>query len=493
LANFGCGKKGGDSASKSGEATEKASAEAAKAKASPVESAKVVTAPAPLPVSELPADTGDHKGALRFAVRHGSDGTDSARGLAIDSNGDSLVCGYFKGNGIFGNDYTSDDTSGFVAKLNKADGSVAWSVALGGTSTDSAQAIAVAPDGSSIVVGSFSGDLAVGNGTLNSAGADDAFIAKIAADGHRMWAKRIGSTDIDAADSVAIDKEGNAYVTGVFRSKVMFGELELESKGDSDIFLTKLSPTGDYLWTKQFGSMGQEFGRDLAIDSDGNIVLLGEISLMVSFGGEELTTNGNRDLALVKLDSNGNHIWSKSMGNSFDDMGMSLSVDPANNIVMTGSFEDTANFGGDDLKSNGRFDMFVAKFDTNGTHLWSKSFGGKDKDWGNSIATDAFGNSFVTGWFWFDVDFAGTKLHSKGKEDAFLLKLSPTGAVLWAKGFGNTSLDMGKAVAVDADGGVVTVGAFNQSINFGADDLAAKPGSDPKIVKGDFYLGSFSR
>jgi len=493
LLGLGCGKGGESTETGKAEKNAATKADPTKKDNAPVEAAKLATAPKPVPVAELPTDTGEHVGTLGFAVTHGSTDTDAARSVAIDANGDYLVCGYFKGEGIFGKDYTTEDISAYLAKLNKADGSVAWSVALGGTSTNSAEALAVADDGSTIVVGSFSGEIAIGNGTLVTAGADDIFITKIAADGHRLWAKRLGSTDIDAADAVTVDKAGNIYITGVFRSKVMFGEQEITATGDSDIFLTKLSPAGEYLWTKSFGSIGQDFGRDLAIDSAGNIVLLAEISLAVSFGGEELTTNGNRDIALVKLSPDGQHIWSKSMGSSYDDMGIRIDVDPADNVVMTGSFEDTVNFGGEDLKAVGRSDMYVAKFDTNGSHVWSHGFGGKDKDWGNSVATDAHGNSYITGWFWYDVDFAGTKLTSKGKEDAFLLKLSPTGSVLWAKSFGNTSRDMGKAVATLADGGVVTVGSYNVDIDFGAGVLKPKAGPDPKMLKGDFYLSTFSR
>ncbi|MCP4447763.1 MAG: hypothetical protein GY811_20860 [Myxococcales bacterium] len=493
LLGLGCGKDA-EPAEKS-TSGQKAPTETAKPSTdkAPIESAKLAAPAKALPVADLPADEGEHGGALRFAVSHGSTDTDAARALAIDANGDYLVAGYFKGDGIFGKDYTTEDISAYLAKLNKADGSVAWSLALGGAGTNSAEALAVGADGSTIVVGSFSGELAIGNGTLTSAGADDMFITKIAADGHRLWAKRIGAKNIEAADAVSIDEAGNSYITGIFRSKVKFGELEVTSSGDSDIFLTKLSPAGEFLWTKTFGSMGQDFGRHLGIDSAGNVILLAEISLMVGFGGEDLTTNGNRDIALVKFTSEGEHLWSKSLGSIYDDFGIRLDIDPADNILMTGSFEGSVNFGGEDLKARGRSDMYVAKFDTNGQHVWSQSFGGKDKDWGNSIATDAHGNAYVTGWFWYDVDFGDTKLNSKGKEDVFVLKLSPSGSVLWAKSYGNTSRDMGKAVAVDSEGGLVSVGSYNVSIDFGAGELKPTPGVDAKMLKGDFFLSSFER
>jgi hypothetical protein len=460
-----------------------------------IEAAKVVATPpkAPVEVKTLPQDTGEHAGKLRFAVSHGSTDTDGARGLGIDANGDLLICGYFKGTGIFDTEFVTEDASAYLAKMSGKDGSVIWAKQLGGTSADTADALAVAPDGSTTVAGSMSGEFNVGDGSLKSAGADDVFIARFAPDGRRLWVKRIGSTDVDAAHAVAIDGEGNSYVTGVFRATVKFGEEELSSVGDADIYLTKLDPKGKFIWTKTFGAVGEDYGRDLAIDSAGNLVLLAEISYKVDLGGGELSTNGNRDIVLAKFDSSGNHIWSKSMGNSFDDIAMSVALDSSDNAVFTGSFEDTVNLGGSDMVAVGRSDMFAAKFDPNGKHIWSKSFGGKDKDWGNSIASDEFGNVYVSGWFWYDLKVGETVLKSHGKEDALLIKLSAAGEALWGKSFGSDSRDMGKAVAVDAKGGVVNIGSYNREIDLGGGKMTPVEGDDPKMVKGDFFVAAFDR
>jgi hypothetical protein len=460
-----------------------------------MEAAKVVATPprAPVEVRTLPEDTGEHAGKLRFALSHGSTDTDGARGLGIDANGDYMICGYFKGKEIFGAEFVTEDASAYLAKLSGKDGSVVWAKELGGKSADTADALAVAADGSTTVVGSMSGEFNVGDGALESAGADDIFIARFAPDGRRLWVKRIGAKDVDAAHAVTIDKDGNSYVTGVFRGTVKFGEEEIASVGDADIFITKLDPKGQYVWTKTFGAIGEDYGRDLAIDSAGNLVVLAEISYKVDLGGGELSTNGNRDIVLAKFDSAGQHLWSKSMGNSFDDLAISVAVDSSDNLLFTGSFEDTVNLGGADMVAVGRSDMFVAKFDTNGKHRWSTSFGSKDKDWGNSIATDEFGNAYITGWFWFGLKVGETELKSNGKEDALLMKLSAAGQPIWAKSFGSDSRDMGKAVAVDAKGGVVTIGSYNREVDLGSGVLTPVAGDDPKIVKGDFYLAAFDR
>ncbi len=460
-----------------------------------MEAAKVVATPpkAPETVRDLPVDTGEHAAKLRFSQSYGGTGTDSARAIGIDANGDYLISGYFKGKGIFDTEFTTEDANAYLAKLSGKDGSVVWAKEMGGKSADTADALAVAADGSTVVAGSMSGEFNVGDGVLNSAGADDIFIARFADDGRRLWVKRIGAKNIDAALAVAIDKDGNSYVTGVFRDTVKFGEEEFESVGDAEIFITKLDPLGKVIWTKTFGAVGEDFGRNLAIDSQGNLVLLAEISYKVDFGGGDLSTNGNRDIVLAKFDPAGTHIWSKSIGNSYNDYGIGLAVDSSDNILFTGSFEGTVNLGGADLVSAGRTDMFVAKLDTNGKHQWSKGYGAKDKDWGNSIATDEFGNAYVTGWFWYDLKFGDTQLKSHGKEDSFMLKLSAAGDVLWAKSYGSTSRDMGKSVTVDAKGGAVTVGSYNIEIDLGSGSFTPAVGDDPKILKGDFYLAAFER
>lgn len=475
-----------------GKGDEKSKAEA-KPKAAPVVAIAVPTPPPAQPPQPLPEDTGENQGVLGFAINHGSTGADDARGLAVDNNGDLLIAGYFKGAGMFGSDFEATDPDAYIAKLSGKDGSPLWSVQLGGPGADSAEALAVDKDDNVILVGSLSGTLTVGDGTLESSGADDVFIGKFDKEGRRLWVKRIGSNNIDAAQSVAVDTGGNIYVTGVFRGAVAFGEETLTSAGDSDIFLIKLSPSGDFVWSKQFGATGADYARDIAIDSQNHLVLLAEISVAVSFGGDELPTKGNRDIALAKLSLDGEHLWSTSMGNTYDDVAVSLAIDPADSILFTGSFEDTANYGGSDMVSKGRADLFVAKFSTEGKHQWTIPFGGKDKDWGNSISVDAFGNSYITGWFWYDVDFGGTALTSKGKRDSVLLKMSSTGTVLWAKSFGNKSRDMGIAVATAPDNGVFAVGAFNIGVTIGEQALTPTVGTDPKFIKGDVYVSRWGR
>jgi len=120
------------------------------------------------------------------------------------------------------------------------------------------------------------------------------------------------------------------------------------------------------------------------------------------------------------------HLWSKRFGSTSFDQGYGVAVDDSGNVVVTGSFNGTVNFGGGGLNSAGSFDIFVAKFSgAEGSHLWSKRFGSTSDDWGRGVAVDGSGNAVVTGSFLGTVDFGGGGLSSGGGYyDLFVAKFS---------------------------------------------------------------------
>jgi len=120
------------------------------------------------------------------------------------------------------------------------------------------------------------------------------------------------------------------------------------------------------------------------------------------------------------------HLWSKRFGGSYYDYGYSISVDSSGNVYITGYFKSSMiDFGGGALTNAGVTDIFLAKFDSNGNHLWSKRFGGSSVDWGSSVSVDSSGNVYGTGYFGSNVDFGGCPLSSAGGTDIYLIKYAP--------------------------------------------------------------------
>ncbi len=304
-----------------------------------------------------------------------------------------------------------------------------------------------------------------------------------------LWVKQAGGTDSDVGKSIAVDANGNSYVTGYFRGNATFGSTTLSSIGNTDIFFAKLDSNGNWLWANQAGGWNYDYGYSIAVDANGNSYVTGYFKFSVTFGTTTLTNSGNPDIFVAKLDNNGNWLWAKQAGGISGDIGYSITVDANGNSYVTGIFSGSATFGTITLIGFGGYDIFVAKLDSNGNWLWAKQAGGISDDYGNSIAVDANGNSYFTGWFSDSVTFGNTTLTSSRYADIFVAKLGNNGNWLWAKQAqtGGTLYDdcFSYGIAVDANGNSYVTGYFEGSINFGTTTLTSIGSWDFFVAKLD--------
>jgi uncharacterized protein (AIM24 family) len=197
-----------------------------------------------------------------------------------------------------------------------------------------------------------------------------------------IWSQRFGDTEGESGESVAFDSSGNVVLTGGFRGTLNFGGSPLTSAGLDDIFLAKLDGNGTHIWSQGFGDTEWQGGWSVASDPSGNVVITGYFYGTVDFGGDTLTSAGGSDIFLAKFDANGTHLWSQRFGdtNSFQE-GYSIAFDSSGNVVLTGTFRGTVDFGGGLLTSAGSDDIFLAKFDGNGTHLWIGRASCRERVW----------------------------------------------------------------------------------------------------------------
>jgi len=297
-----------------------------------------------------------------------------------------------------------------------------WAKQAGGTYWDEGCDIAIDSSGNSYVTGFFKETASFGSTTLTSSGSTDIFIAKLDSSGNWLWAKKAGGTSPDYSWSIATDSSGNSYVTGSFREIASFGSTTLTSSGDADIFVAKLDSSGNWLWVKQAGGTDYNTGCGIAIDSSGKSYVTGLFSGTASFGSTNLTSSGQDDIFVAKLDSSGNWLWAQKAGGTNNDEGRSIAIDSSGKSYVTGLFSGTASFGTTTLTSSGSYDIFVAKLDSSGNWLWAKKAGGTLWDWSNGIATDSSGNTYLTGYFSGTASFGGINLTSSGGEDIFVAK-----------------------------------------------------------------------
>jgi len=352
-------------------------------------------------------------------------------------------------------------------------------IKAGGSGFDAGYSVAVDADGNAYVTGLFIGTATFGNTQLTS-GTEEIFLAKYNPAMELVWVRQIGGSGQDEGYSVSADASGDVYVTGTFSGTAAFGSFQLISEGGTlDIFLAKVNSSGTVVWAKKAGSSVSyaESGASVKSDGAGNIYLTGHFAGTATFGATSLTSVGETDIFISKYDADtGDVIWAKQAGGSESDSGLEVTVNAAGYVYVVGSFFGTAEFGAISLTSEGSFDGFTAQYDTDGDIMWAKRVGGSSNDLMYSVDVDAAGNGYVTGYT------SGSQLPF-GMEDIVVTKYDrASGNVLWSKKFGGTDYDQGLSIDVDDAGNSYITGHFSGTAAFGDKSLVSVGNSRDAFV-----------
>jgi hypothetical protein len=287
------------------------------------------------------------------------------------------------------------------------------------------------------------------------------FIAKYNSTGALAWARRAGGLGYDEGFGITLDASaGTSYVVGYFEGSATFGlgqanQTVLTASGINDMFIAKYNSNGVLLWAKRAGGSGFVDGIGIARDDANNLYVTGSFSDAATFGAGEvnqtvLTAVGGFESFIAKYNSSGAFLWAKqTTGTGFIE-GFGIAADASGNSYVIGYFDGSTTFGLTEpspvaLTSVGGFDLFVAKYRTNGSLAWAKRAGGTGFDVGSGIAVDTSGNSYVTGYFDGVATFGSGEgkqsvLQSAGGYDIFVAKLAERKAERDFDGDGKTDL-----------------------------------------------------
>ncbi len=338
----------------------------------------------------------DSSGNKLWMKQWGADGDDYGFDVAVDGSGNIYVTGRVE------DEFARDI---FLTKFDSS-GNKLWTKQWGGSdSLDEGFGVAVDSFGNIYVTGYTHGGL---DGNTN-AGGWDIFLTKFDSSGNKLWTKQWGTEWYDSGFDVAVDGFGNIYVTGFIHSG--YGISAGGSEGD--IFLAKFDSSGNELWTKQWGTDGEDCGYAISVDGFGNIYVTG----FTNDGLDGNTNAGRWDIFLTKYNSSGNKIWTRQWGTNLDDLGFGVAVDGFGNIYVTG-------YTPGELDGNtnaGYSDIFLTKFDSSGNKIWTKQWGTNLDDLGFGVSVDGSGNIYVTGSTTGELD--GNT--NAGSSDIFLTKFAP--------------------------------------------------------------------
>lgn len=359
-----------------------------------------------------------------------------------------------------------------------------WALKAGGTGYQEAAGMAVDATGNVYVIGSFQGSIqfGAGAGSLNSAGLFDVFFAKYNTVGSLVWAKRIGAAGVAGGYGIAVDGAGNVFIAGNFNGTVDFdpgpGAKNLTSAGGFDAFLAKYDGDGALLWAHQLGANQFEEARSIALDTSGNVFVAGIFNGTVDFdpgpANVELQAAGSSDLFLAQYSSAGALVWAKQLEGTGSERVLSMVSGIGGQVYIAGHFEGSVDFdpGAGDLilDALGDSDVFFAQYDADGALVWAQSVGGFFYEEARGIATDRFGNVYLTGRYGETVDFDPgpgiAELDNAGINDAFFAKYDADGAFLWANSIGGDGNDIGNNIAVDSFGQVCVTGQYMNTVDF---------------------------
>ncbi len=417
---------------------------------------------------------------------------DAGNDIAIGPDGNIYVTGYiFGGADIAGTSFFDTQTNEmFLAKFNP-NGQLQWvQQAGGGSGSEKGLSVTVSSQGNVYVAGEFTNTATFGDSTtqntvlLTGNGEEDGFIASYTSSGTLRWAKGYRGPNTDRCTGVITHSNSAIYVTGTFTNSVTIGDSTFNSRGSSDLFLTKVSSDGTFRWAKMAGGSREDISEGIVTDGAGNIYMTGSFSGTATFGNCSLSTATlSTDAFMVKFSSRGSCQWALHEGGKLGDVGKGLTSDQAGNIYMTGYFMGDVSVGGVQLPWKGHNDVFLVKYDTSGTFEWVRHAGGSNLDLGNDVATDPNGNVYMTGFYFDEAAFGQQTVTGVDEYEIFTAKYSAGGNLQWTISAGGGQGDFGKAIAINDNGSSYITGWYFYKLSFGPNQLPNGNGGDVYVTK----------
>lgn len=286
-----------------------------------------------------------------------------------------------------------------------------------------------------------------------------------------QWARTGTCTTSDNGSSIAADNSGNVFTTGYyFGSNFTLSTTTLSNAGNYDAYVAKFDFSGNFLWARSIGGAFDDVANAIACDNAGNVFVTGYYtSSTLAIGAFTLTNLGGTDAFVVKYDPNGNVVWAKNFGDNMIEEPYGITTD-GTNVFVTGQFQsNTLIFGTSTLTCNGGGDVFTAKYDNNGNEIWAKGFGDTGLEIGYDIAVTAVNDVCITGSFKSpSLTFSTYTLTNMGGSDYFVIRYDAAGNEIWARGEGGNFDDAGTSIK-EISGALFTTGYFKSTIiNFGA-------------------------
>jgi len=314
------------------------------------------------------------------------------------------------------------------------------------------------PDsGNDIILNQAGNYIVCGNSEPDDSLGTEGWVTEIDADGNTLWSHMYGGEENDVLNSIIELPGGSGYLFA--------GYTKSYSAGFKDVWVVKTDSNGNELWSKNFGGPEADIATDIIAVENGNFVVTGYTN--VSKRADTINNKINSQVLVLKIDSAGNEIWSRSYGGDGADKGYSVCWSEEENYVISGQ---TSSSGA------GEDDILLLKLDPGGNEIWTKTFGGESSESGRSIIEDSESNFIITGY---------TSSYGNGASDIWILKTDKDGNELWNRCTGRNASDCAYQVIEDSAGDYVVTG-YSEPDTGGMPDLILavipRSGNEDEII-----------
>ena len=373
------------------------------------------------------------QGEVLWAVRAGSAGMDYGYALDADAEGNVYVTGCIDDDATFGKLILEVNGSNdvFVAKLD-TQGNWLWVTGGGGSAGTYTigQRILLGEDGALYTCGYYQGGITLGGHPLTPIGNTDIWAAKLDLMGNWLWAVQAGGTLQDHCPALAQAPDGTLVLGGAIKGNVNFGDSALPGNSVTNGFVAWLSADGAWIGAERLSSTSYSICNDVAVDSQGNVYVTGDFHYNLQIGNFALTGDW-QDTFIAKIQgATPRWEWAQTAGGTSDDHGAALAITPNDEIYWTGYFLGTIQFGDFSLTYVSSADLFLVRLNPAGNYLMALRAGGICEDIAQDMVADSGGNVYLTGYYTGEMYFGDIYLPFTGPEKTFTAKLHETVATL---------------------------------------------------------------
>ncbi|MBD3169947.1 MAG: T9SS type A sorting domain-containing protein, partial [candidate division Zixibacteria bacterium] len=291
-------------------------------------------------------------------------------------------------------------------------GDTLWTRSYGGGSIEDGTSVDFTDDGGYIICGSTQSF---------GAGYYDIYLVKTDADGDTLWTRTYGTADYEQGESVKQTSDGGYIIAGCSGAAPAL-----------DVYLVKTDSNGNAQWTRTFGGSGEDYGHSVVETTDGGFVVAG----YDSYG------SGDISAYLIKTDVNGNQLWARNYGGSYDDFAFSVKETSDGGFILAGM---TRSYGA------GQMDAYLIKTNSGGGQEWYRTYGGSGNDRAYDVSQTADGGYVLTGFI---------DAYDNGNADVYIVKTTPNGTTEWARAYGGPQYDCGESVMQTSSGGYIVSGYY---------------------------------